>query len=75
VDFNFSIDEDLQGKKYTLKLYEVVDATDLHLPVDYGHSFHAGDIDIYKEIARDPKTKKLLYPELSEKQNQKKGKK
>ena len=75
VDFNFSIDEDLQGKKYTLKLYEVVDATDLHLPADYGHSFHAGDIDIYKEIARDPKTKKLLYPELSKSKNTKKGKK
>jgi len=74
VDFNFSIDQDLQGMKFTLKLYEVVDATDLHLPADYSHSFHAGDIDIYKEIALDPKTKKLLYPELSEKQNQKKGK-
>ena len=69
VDFNFSIDEDLQGKKYTLKLYEVVDATDLHLPADYGHSFHAGDIELLKKYALDPKTKKLLYPELSKKMN------
>ena len=75
VDFNFSIDNDLQGMKFTLKLYEVVDAADLHLPADYGHSFHAGDIDIYKEIALDPKTKKLLYPELSKSKNTKKGKK
>lgn len=69
VDFNFSIDNDLQGMKFTLKLYEVVDATDLHLPADYGHSFHAGDIELLKKDALDPKTKKLLYPELSKKMN------
>ena len=74
VNFDFSIDEDLQGMKYTLKLYEVVDATDLHLPADYGHTFFASEIDSYKVFALDPKTKKLLYPELSEKQNKKKGK-
>jgi len=74
VDFDFSIDEDLQGMKYTLKLYEVVDAKDLHLPADYGHTFFASEIERYKIFALNPKTKKLLYPELSEKQNKKKGK-
>jgi len=75
VNFDFSIDEDLQGIKYTLKLYEVVDVSDLHLPADYGHIFFASEIDSYKVFALDPKTKKLLYPELSEKMNKKKGKK
>ena len=75
IDFDFSIDEDLQGIKYTLKLYEVVDVSDLHLPADYGHIFFASEIDSYKVFALDPKTKKLLYPELSEKMNKKKGKK
>ena len=75
VDFNYDMDADFQGKTYTLKLYEVVDVSDLHLPTDYGHTFFASQVDDAKVIARDPKTKKLLYPELSETHNKKKGKK
>ena len=74
VDFDYNMDADFRGKSYTLKLYEAVDATDLHLPADYGHSFYPSQVDDAKVYARDPKTKKLLYPELSEKQNKKKGK-
>jgi len=75
VDFKFSIDEDLHGMKYTLKLYEVVDASALNLPADYGCTIWPEEnIEELKPLMVDPKTKKLLYPELSEKQNMKKGK-
>jgi hypothetical protein len=74
VDFDYNMDADFQGKTYTLKLYEMVDVSGLHLPADYGHSFFASEIERYKVFALNPKTKKLLYPELSEKQNKKKGK-
>ena len=40
----------------------------------YGHTFFASEIDRYKVFALDPKTKKLLYPELRKKQNKINGK-
>ena len=57
---------------YTLDFYEVLDVTALHLPEDYGSTIRRHDHTDIKAIMVDPKTKKLLYPELAKKQKDKK---
>jgi len=53
---------------YSIDFYEVLDVTALHLPDDYGYTIrHEDDTDI-KPFMVDPKTKKLVYPELAKKQ-------
>ena len=77
-DRNFLITSDFENKieglkaSYTIDFYEVLDVSALHLPEDYRSTIrHKDDTDI-KAIMVDPKTKKLLYPELAKKQKDKK---
>ena len=61
-DFENTIEE--LKVSYTIDFYEVLDVSALHLPEDYGATIRQDYIDI-KAIMVDPKTKKLLYPELT----------
>jgi hypothetical protein len=61
-DFENTIEE--LKVSYTIDFYEVLDVSALHLPEDYGATIRPDYIDI-KAIMVDPKTKKLLYPELT----------
>jgi len=73
VHFEAHIDDNFSGKTYTLNLYEVVDASALNLPADYGCTiWPAENIEELKPFMINPKTKKLLYPELSKKENKNK---
>lgn len=73
VNFKAHIDDDFSGKTYTLNLYEVVDVSTLNLPADYGCTIWPEEnIEKLKPFMINPKTKKLLYPELAKKQKGKK---
>ena len=73
VNFEAHIDDNFSGRTYTLNLYEVVDVSALNLPADYGCKIYKEEnIEELKPLMINPKTKKLLYPELSKKQKGKK---
>jgi hypothetical protein len=63
--------KELDGLKasYVIDLYEILDVSAFNLPEYYGSTIrHNDDTDI-KATMVDPKTKKLLYPELTKKMN------
>lgn len=73
VNFEAHIDDNFSGQTYTLNLYEVVDVSALNLPADYGCKIYKEEnIEKLKPLMINPKTKKLLYPELANKQKGKK---